>query len=210
MSRRWVCFDIGEVLVDETRVWSTWADVIGVPRFTLMALIGGAIATGGSHLDAFGRLGVRWQDFSDEVQERFGGIQAVDLYPDALPALAALSVAGYGVAVTGNQPARREPELRALGFEPDVMVMSDTLGVQKPDPAFFAAVTRLLAAFAADIAYVGDRIDNDVTPAAAAGMRPVWLRRGPWGWSTDDAPAAAVVVGSLDELVQRVPEVWSD
>ena len=31
------------------------------------------------------------------------------------------------------------------------------------------------------VLYVGDRIDNDVLPAAAAGMRTCWLRRGPWG-----------------------------
>jgi len=39
----WVVLDVGEVLVDETRVWATWAAVLGVPAFTLMAAIGGAV-----------------------------------------------------------------------------------------------------------------------------------------------------------------------
>ncbi|MDQ3554297.1 MAG: hypothetical protein M3395_07810, partial [Chloroflexota bacterium] len=56
----------------------------------------------------------------------------------------------------------------------------------------------------------GDRIDNDVLPAAAAGMRAVWLRRGPWGVIHGTAPLqAALVVDSLDELVQRIAECWS-
>jgi len=39
-----------------------------------------------------------------------------------------------------------------------------------------------------DVAYVGDRLDNDVLPAALAGMRAVWLKRGPWAVITTQAP----------------------
>jgi len=35
-----VVFDVGETLVDETRNWERVADACGVPRFTLMALVG--------------------------------------------------------------------------------------------------------------------------------------------------------------------------
>lgn len=210
MTRRWFCFDIGEVLVDETRVWSTWADVLEIPRFTFMAVLGAAIAQGRDHQATFLRLGVRdWRRHEPAVQAAFGGIQAVDLYPDALPALRALSQRGYGVAVIGNQPASREAELRALGVTPDVMVMSDTLGVHKPSQAFFAEVVRLLDAAPADIAYVGDRIDNDVVPAAKAGLQAVWLRRGPWAVVQSRAVrGAGLEVDSLDELVRRVDELW--
>ena len=59
------------------------------------------------------------------------------------------------------------------------------------------------------MAYVGDRIDNDVVPASAAGMRAVWLRRGPWGVVPQDVPAEAdLVVDSLSELVERIEEAW--
>ena len=39
-----------------------------------------------------------------------------------------------------------------------------------------------------EIAYVGDRTDNDVLPAADAGMRPILIRRGPWDISMRAAP----------------------
>jgi FMN phosphatase YigB (HAD superfamily) len=42
-------FDVGETLVDETRNWEHVADACGVPRFTLMALVGATIARGESH-----------------------------------------------------------------------------------------------------------------------------------------------------------------
>jgi FMN phosphatase YigB (HAD superfamily) len=53
-----------------------------------------------------------------------------------------------------------------------------------------------------DIAYVGDRLDNDVRPAAAAGMRSIFIRRGPWAWiqaPVDDPPEATLTVTSLAE-----------
>ena len=55
------------------------------------------------------------------------------------------------------------------------------MGVHKPDPAFYTRALDYMHANAADVAYVGDRLDNDVRPSAAAGLRPVYLRRGPWG-----------------------------
>lgn len=211
-AQRWVCLDIGETLVDETRVWTTWADVVGVPPLTLHAAVGAGIARGGYDHDAFAILRIEgWQQRVAEVENRYGAFRASDLYPDALESLDALTEAGYGVAVVGNQPARRHGELEALGVRADVMAMSDALGVSKPDPAFFERVLQLLGQpEPACVAYVGDRIDNDVRPAAAAGMRAVWLRRGPWGvLQADEDGHAALVVGSLGDLVARLPEAFA-
>jgi FMN phosphatase YigB (HAD superfamily) len=44
---------------------------------------------------------------------------------------------------------------------------------------------------------VGDRVDNDVLPAAAAGMVAVHVRRGPWG-RLQRTPAEAAI--GLDDL----------
>ncbi len=209
---RWVCLDVGECLVDETRVWSTWADVLGVPRFTLMATLGGCVARGEDHERVFDRLGRSdWRALESEKEAAFGGFRSGDLYPDALPTLARLRQGGYRLAVIANQPAARHGQLAALGVNADVMAMSGRLGVAKPDPAFFARALELMASpDPADVAYVGDRVDNDVRPAAAAGMRAVRIRRGPWGLLQDDTDGvAALVVGSLDELAARMPEAFT-
>jgi len=73
--------------------------------------------------------------------------------------------------------------------------------VWKPAPEFFERVVDLAGVPAERIAYVGDRVDNDVTPAIAAGMTGVHIRRGPWGY-LQGPPAEAIRISSLDELPQ--------
>lgn len=208
---RWVCLDVGETLIDETRVWSVWADVLGVPQLTFMAAFGAAVARGGEHHSVFTLLGVpNWRDHLDEVRAAYGGFQERDLYPDARPAIESLRRAGYRISILANQPAERTAELRRLGIQPEVMAMSAELGVSKPDPAFFRRALELMGEPPpGDVAYVGDRIDNDVLPAARAGLRAVWLRRGPWGVIEAGPPAEAVlVVDSLTELAERIGSCW--
>jgi len=157
-----------------------------------------------------GSPGRRGRTGRPRSRRHIGAIRREDLYADALPTIEDLRSAGYGLAVFANQPAVRTAELEAIGVRPDVMAMSESLGVAKPDPAFFRRALDLLGdAPASDVAHVGDRIDNDVAPARAAGMRAVWIRRGPWGALHEDRDGAAhLVVGSLDELVERIAEVW--
>jgi HAD superfamily hydrolase (TIGR01549 family) len=212
---RWVVLDVGETLVDETRVFRTWAEIFGLPEFTLMAVLGGSIRNADQPDDwrRFFELiqHPEWQDSREDFEARYGNLRPDDLYPDALRAIHGLKGRGYRVAVTANQPARRHAELEALGIDVDAMGMSDAMGVSKPDPAFFARTLELLGSPAAgDVAYVGDRVDNDVRPSAAAGMRAIWIRRGPWGLLHEDADGTAhLVVRSLDELVERVDEAWA-
>lgn len=206
---RWVCLDVGETLIDETRVWTCWAEVLGVTPLTLMVALGAAIA-GGDFRTVFDVLHrPDWRDLAPAVEARYGGFRASDLYPDALAAVQGLQGLGYRVAVLANQPEQRSAELRALGMLPDVMAMSEEMGVHKPDPLFFERALDLLGRpHPGAVAYVGDRVDNDVLPAAIAGMRAVWLRRGPWAALTADQPTeAALSVDSLAELVDRIGEV---
>ena len=74
----------------------------------------------------------------------------------------------------------------------------------KPAPELFERVVDLAGVPAAKIAYVGDRVDNDVAPAIAAGMTGVHIRRGPWG-CLQEAPAGAIRIRSLDELPGVLP-----
>ena len=210
---RWVILDVGETLIDETRVWSTWADHLGIPRLTFMSVLGAEIARGGQYLDVFGRFGIaNWREWAASVEGEYGGFQAIDLYPDALPSMAALRGRGYRLAVIANQPAQRSAELRALGVEAEVIAMSAEMEISKPAPEFFARALELIGSPPpGEVAYVGDRIDNDVMPALRAGMRAVWIRRGPWGLiqQLPQGAALALVVDSLDELAKRIGDAWS-
>ena len=198
-----VVLDLGETLVDETAVWGWWADQLAVPRLTFFGALGAIVAGRRPHLDVFAL--VRPDLSLDDVAALAGGelesgrqVGAQDLYPDALPTLEALREAGYRTAVMANQPSTVDAFLASLPV--DRCGSSQTWGVAKPDPAFFARVAEELALPPGRVAYVGDRIDNDVLPAQAAGMLAVHLRRGPWGVVHATWPEAAAADVRLEAL----------
>jgi len=205
---RAVVFDVGETLVDETRAWTSWADWLGVPRLTFLAVCGAVIA--GGELDHREPLRIFRPDFDVDEERRkreqagvAEGITADDLYPDAIPCLRALHDAGYRLGIAGNQPARAEAVLAELGLPVEFVAASETWGVEKPDPRFFERIAAELGLPADQIAYVGDRLDNDIRPAAAAGMQAIFIRRGPWGWiqqPSGSPPQARLAIESLAEL----------
>ena len=115
----------------------------------------------------------------------------------------ALQDAGYRIGVAGNQPAAAEAALRDIDLRLDLIGSSASWGVAKPDRRFFERIADELGLAPGEIAYVGDRVDNDVRPAAAAGMQAIFVRRGPWAWiqaPRDDPPEAVLTVNSLAEL----------
>jgi HAD superfamily hydrolase (TIGR01549 family) len=187
-----VVFDVGETLVDETWNWERVADECGVPRFTLMALVGATIARGESHRHALDLLGIeppRGSFFHDHF------------YPDAVECLAELRGRGLLVGAAGNMAVEHEDLLRPYV---DFVTSSERLGVEKPAPGFFDRIAGLAGVEPARIAYVGDRVDNDVLPALEAGMVAVHVRRGPWGF-LHEPPAAAIRIDSLAELPAVLP-----
>jgi FMN phosphatase YigB (HAD superfamily) len=195
MSRiRAVVFDVGETLVDETRHWGEWADWLGAPQLTFFAALGAVIARGEPHHRVF-QLVRPGLDLEAETRRRAAAgwtyhMEPSDLYPDALPCLAALAAAGFRVGISGNQPEAAEAALAAVGVSADFIASSASWGVEKPDPRFFARVAEAAGAPPSAIAYVGDRLDNDILPAKAAGMTAVFIRRGPWGVIHADDPQA--------------------
>jgi HAD superfamily hydrolase (TIGR01549 family) len=195
---RAVVFDVGECLVNETREYGTWADWLDVPRHTFASVFGAVIAQGRDYREVF-------QEFRpgfDLHAEREARAQAgkpewfgeEDLYPDVRPALAKLRGDGLWVGIAGNQTVRAGGLLRKL-FTGDVDLIgtSDDWGTSKPDVAFFERVAEVTPVAVSEILYVGDRLDNDILPAAAAGMHTALIRRGPWAhiqWNNHDAVTA--------------------
>lgn len=213
MTIRLTVFDVGETLVDETRQWAAWADWLGVTRLAFFAALGAVIAGRRHHREvvALARPGC---DFVQEslARQAVGDttrIEARDLYPDAVPTLARLRAMGLSIGLAGNQPAEAEAEIRALGLAVDFVASSARWSVEKPDPAFFRRIVSETGLLPGDIAYVGDRLDNDVLPAVAAGMAGVFVRRGPWGVIHAGWPEVAQATLRLESLAE-LPEALRD
>jgi FMN phosphatase YigB (HAD superfamily) len=204
-----VVFDIGETLVDETRTWESWADWLGVPRLTLLGMIGWGVATGAlpGEVVRIVRPGVDIR--AEQAKRRDAGIPdaftAADLYPDVVPCFQGLAAAGLRIGIAGNQPAHVEDFFHELPVELALCASSGTWRVSKPDPRFFECIAEALEEPPSRIAYVGDRVDNDVLPARALGMVAVHVRRGPWGYAhalRPDVDRAHLRIESLLDLLQ--------
>lgn len=204
-----VVFDVGECLVDETREYGTWADWLQVPRHTFVAQFGAVIAQGLDYRETFQVFRPGF-DLHEEREKRAAAGKPEwfgedDLYPDVRPALTQLRADGLWLAIAGNQTVRAGRILREL-FTGDVDLIgtSDDWGASKPDLLFFERVAEVTPAEPSEVLYVGDRLDNDIRPAATAGMRTALIRRGPWGWIQQNDPAAADLatfrIDSLAEL----------
>ncbi|MCW2877946.1 MAG: phosphoglycolate phosphatase [Sphaerisporangium sp.] len=213
---RALVFDVGETLVDETRIWSRWADRLGVSRFAMMGVLGGMAALDRSHreafevvrpgLDIYAEIEAWRRDDPEGLRENF---DADDLYPDVRPGLAALREAGHQLIIAGNQPPQAYDALVAMNLPVDAVHTSAGWGVSKPQAEFFAKVAAVAGREPGEILYVGDRLDNDVLPAREAGMRTALLRRGPWGHLHAERPEALLadmIIDAIPDLVTRLAE----
>jgi len=208
---RAVVFDVGEVLIDETTEYGTWADWLGIPRHTFSAMFGAVIARGEDYRTVFQHFRPGF-DLAAERQRRLEAgmgehFNARDLYPDVRSCLEELKKRGYLVGIAGNQTARAGALLGELHLPADFIATSDDWGAEKPALEFFAKLISTCGMRPAEIAYVGDRLDNDVLPARNAGLVGVFLRRGPWGYAYANHPNvghAHLRIESLAELPDRI------
>ena len=200
MALKAVVFDVGETLVDEERWWRQLAEREGLQPHVVWAALGVTIERGEEHTALWGHLGMEqpprwWTEISYSLE---------DLYPDALACLEGVRELGLRVGIVGNQSEALEAWARASALPADVIASSASLGVRKPDLGFFARVVELMGVEPGETAYVGDRVDNDVRPAAAAGLVAVHVRRGPWGRLQQTPPEAALGVDDLASLPEAL------
>jgi 2-haloacid dehalogenase len=122
------------------------------------------------------------------------------LLPGALEAVEALA-ARYPLALVTNGIAsvqrRRFAASPITRFFKSV-VISEEVGIAKPDPRIFEPALREVGVAAADVLYVGDSVTSDMTAARNAGMDFVWLN--PDGKPVPDGYAPVCVIRDIREL----------
>jgi HAD superfamily hydrolase (TIGR01509 family) len=196
---RAVVFDVGETLVDESRTWGLQADELGVSKAVFFAALGAVIERRQHHRRVFNEI----TPGSEPAEAQLLHYREEDLYPDVRPCLEALRADGFVLAVAANQPASTEGFIASCDLPFDLISSSEGWGLEKPDPRFFERVVAELGLEPEEVAYVGDRVDYDIVPAAAAGLVAVFIRRGPWGFihaSWPEVDRAQIRIESLTEL----------
>lgn len=186
----WLFFDIGYTLFDETPAVLARAEAaVGV-----LAGVGIVMSVGdilAAHAEGSRRH--RPSPFVDGLVDLMGGRfdaawvrrhlpydAGLDTpYDGAAEVLAALA-ARYRLGIIANQLPGSAGRLAAHGLRDhfDVVVASAEAGVAKPDPAIFRLALYEAGCAPAAAVMIGDRIDNDVRPARALGLRTIRVRQG--------------------------------
>ncbi len=107
----------------------------------------------------------------DALWRHFSGPGAWRPRAGARELLAALRARGLATAVVSNFDRRLPELLRALGLEPDSVVLPSDAGAAKPDLRIFQVALERLRVPAAAALYVGDHPQHDVAAARLAGLR---------------------------------------
>lgn len=117
---------------------------------------------------------------------------------DEVPgALRALRAEGLRLVVVSNWDRSLHDVLDATGLSSHLhgVITSAEAGAAKPDPAIFSRALSVAGTSASAALHVGDRLDEDVAGARAAGIEPVLVVR-----DGRSPPAHVRVIGSLAEL----------
>ena len=122
---------------------------------------------------------------------------------DTVATLEALRSAGKKLGVITNGPIDwQSRKLRTLGLERyfDEVIISDAVGMAKPDARIFKLALDRLGVDAESAMYVGDHPQIDIAGARGAGLAAAW-KRVPY-WTMDDEDVA--VLDRLSELIVRL------
>jgi putative hydrolase of the HAD superfamily len=105
------------------------------------------------------------------LEHRF---ENIELYPDVLPMLDA--VAGrYILGLVSNGSSH--PERCGLRGRFSFVILTQNIGVEKPDPTIFQAACREACCSSEQLMHIGDSLVTDVAGARRAGLMSVWLNR---------------------------------
>ena len=116
-------------------------------------------------------------------EEFFAERQRVDLYEDALTALAFCSQRYPVVALSnGNADVHRV----GIGKHFYASVSAQSLGVAKPDTRIFFAAAAAAGVLPHEVLHIGDDAHADCIGGLAAGMQVAWLNREGRSWTFGD------------------------
>ncbi|HEM3598004.1 TPA: HAD-IA family hydrolase [Streptococcus suis] len=128
-----------------------------------------------------------WQYFASTEPRPLWTNKGVSLYPETIDALEKLSQ-NYQLGIIANQSATVRVLLEEWGVESyfQLIILSEEVGLSKPDSTIFTLVLQKANTTANRIIYVGDRCDNDIVPAKSLGMRAVRILRGMGRFAVED------------------------
>ena len=171
-----IFFDMGTTLIDETECYN----------HRICEAIAGTDITFEQFTEK--RIFFQKQNLKGDLEAiKFFGLKKTPwhrederLYPEAEEILCYLRERGYILGVIANQGLGTEKRLEAWGIRKyfDSITASAEEGVAKPAPEMFFRALKRSGGLAESSVMIGDRLDNDIAPAKALGMKTVWIKQG--------------------------------
>jgi HAD superfamily hydrolase (TIGR01509 family) len=224
-----ILFDLDDTLCDysaarDARLRVAFSlDAMGRPversADELAAMIAESIRIHPHGVDHFGDLFRRYGAPDSRIAEtaarwyrsnRFHGLQ---LFPEAIAALQAVRTAGSPplgrprpVGIITNGPAEvQRAKLDLLGLHDlvDFVIISEELGVAKPDAAIFDEALDRAGVDASEAVFIGDSAEFDMAGALARGIPTIWVNRQrlPWERGVPRPDREVLSIGEVPALV---------
>ena len=197
---KWIFFDIGSTLVDESVVYErrfkAISKLVNVSKeYVFQKAIEFYKNNKKGDLEVINLFGVNMPKWESQYEM---------LFDDTELCLRVLS-SKYKIGIIANQDYGTENRLINFGIRQyiDVIIASAEEGVAKPDKRIFELALNRTNCKAEHAVMIGDRIDNDIIPAKEIGMKTVWIKQGmgkDWKIS-NDYENADFVIDNLSELL---------
>ena len=177
---KWIFFDIGSTLVDESVAY----------RNRIKRTIANTEISYDEFYQRMVEISKYNQNAYNKVLEEYGLKKAPwnsedeFVYPEAENCLSELSK-HYKIGIIANQELGSEQRLEKLGLLKyiDLVIASAEEGVAKPDLRIFQIALDRANCKPEEAVMAGDRIDNDIIPANKIGMTTVWIKHGFGGYA---------------------------
>jgi putative hydrolase of the HAD superfamily len=108
-------------------------------------------------------------------------IDSITLYEDVEPCLKKLKEIGIKSAIISDGiPIKQYEKILRLKIDKfvDSIVISDEIGIRKPNPKLFSYYLKKFDVKGAETIYVGDNIQKDIVPAKENNIHSVFIHRG--------------------------------
>jgi HAD superfamily hydrolase (TIGR01509 family) len=144
------------------------------------------------------------------INRIFAGCEDLILMPGVDKVIPGLAKK-YTLALAANQPSSMRERLERTGLMKyfKSTLLSDDLGLHKPDVRFFLTICERIGFDPEECCMVGDRLGSDIYPANLLGIRTVWMRVGPHAMQhprvPEDVPDA--IISEMTEL-PPILEKW--
>lgn len=172
---KWIFFDIGSTLVDESAVYENRIKEItqnyNIDINEFIAKVKQRAQTDQKPIiSVAAEYGAKVPPWRHDLEI---------LYPDTKDILQSLGT-NYKIGIIANQDYGTEQRLTAFGIRQyiDLVNASAEEGVDKPDLRIFQIALDRANCKPEEAVMVGDRIDYDILPANKIGMTTVWIKQG--------------------------------